>query len=661
MAGSSDAVGSTRTPGVTTAYPDDCSIAETFARWVATAPDAVAVSEQAHQVTYADLDEWSDRLAARLADSGVGVGEPVGLLGARSLEAIVGMLAIVKVGAAYVPLDRSDPVGRLRSLADVLALRRVVTVSGSEGILDRIPGFAVSDFRHGPTAEWRAVRLGGDDLAYIMFTSGSTGVPKAVAVPHRAVARLVVNTNYVDIRPADAVTHTGHLAFDASVFEVWGALLNGARVVVVDADTLLDPHRLELLLRESGVTVSWLSAGVFHHCARSRPAMFQGLRYLISGGDVLNPQLVRHVLAAGPPQNLINGYGPTENTTFSTTYRIVDAPAGTARIPIGRPVANSTCPHRCRRRNARAGRCGRGLWVGGDGVAAGYVNSPDLTAERFVADPVGRRPHARLFRTGDMAAWLPDGNIDFLGRRDRMIKFRDFRVELDEIEAVLARCPGVGEAAVITAGTGERVRAIVGFYVPAPAPVDGSPSGASTDRIRAFLAERLPHFMLPARLTAVDQFPLTGTGKVDRVALADLAARRLRARGTGAPGPTRADTDRGGAGAAVGRVPRRRRGRSGRRLLRVGRQLVGGGPGVRPAAGHVRHRRGTGALPDLAAARGLVAVGVRGGGGAGPRGHAGPRSGPRLQPGEPAGRRRSPRRGPAGGRTAATGRTRTSC
>jgi amino acid adenylation domain-containing protein/thioester reductase-like protein len=502
--------------GIPSAYPDNCSVAEIFADRVIDKPDAVAVVDGTWRVSYEHLDQWSGRLAAQLVESGVEAGETVGLIGERGLEAIVGMLAIVKAGAAYVPLDRGDPIGRLRSLSELLAIRRVVTVSGSEGILDWIPAIAVAKFRDGPAVDWHPVERGGDDLAYVMFTSGSTGAPKAVATPHRAIARLVINTNFVSIGPADRVTHTGHLAFDASVFELWGALLNGARVVVVDPETLLDPRRLDALLHRHRISVSWLSAGVFHHCARSRPAMFRGLRYLISGGDVLNPQLVRQVLAAGPPENLLNGYGPTENTTFSTTYRIVEVPEDMYRIPIGRPVANSTCAIVAADGSPAPVGVEGELWVGGDGVALGYVNDPDLTAERFRTDPAGRRPDARLFRTGDMAAWLPDGNIDFLGRRDRMIKFRDFRVELDEIEAELARCPGVGEAAVVTDSAGERPRTIVAFYTPEPASINGS---ASTRSVRAWLADRLPHYMLPARLTPVERFPLTDTGKVDRLAL----------------------------------------------------------------------------------------------------------------------------------------------
>jgi thioester reductase-like protein len=251
--------------------------------------------------------------------------------------------------------------------------------------------------------------------------------------------------------------------------------------------------------------------------------MFHGLRCLITGGDVLNPELIRRVLAEGPPERLLSAYGPTENTAFSTTYRIDAVPPGLDRIPIGRPIANSTC----RIVTAEGGPAPMNepgeLWVGGDGVAAGYLNSPDLTAQRFVADPDGRRPDARLFRTGDLARWLPDGTIEFLGRLDRMVKFRDFRVDLDEVQGVLSRCPGVGEAAVVPVRDGDRVRSIAAFYVPA------ANAAATAAHVREFLGDRLPQFMLPATLVALDRFPLTGTGKVDGAALVATLSRAVPA------------------------------------------------------------------------------------------------------------------------------------
>jgi amino acid adenylation domain-containing protein/thioester reductase-like protein len=508
-------------------YPDQSLITELFAGQVAAAPGATAVVEGDRRITYAELDRWSDGVAAQLSEVGVRASDTVGLLGERCLEAPVGMLAIMKVGAVYVPLDPSDPAVRLRTLIAQAGIQHLVRLPGTAGILEDAGSVVAADHRVGGPRPPTPVTHGGDP-AYIMFTSGSTGIPKAVAVPHRAVARLVVGTDYLQITAADRVSHTGHPAFDASTFEVWGALLNGAQLVIVDQATLLDPDRLDHLFTAEAITVAWLTAGVFHQCARTRPGMFARLRCLIAGGDVLDPALVRRVLASGPPQRLLNGYGPTENTTFSTTHHIADVPEGAVRIPIGRPVTNSTCHILDGDGDPVPIGVEGELWVGGDGVALGYVNDPALTAARFVPDHHGRRPGARLFRTGDRARWLPNGDIDFLGRRDRMVKIRGFRVELDEIETVLTGSDGVAAAAVVVIGDDPDTRTIVAYYQPAQptTPNNGAGDSASptVTELRAFLAARLPRFMLPARIVRVDRLPLAGTGKVDRAALAALAS-----------------------------------------------------------------------------------------------------------------------------------------
>jgi amino acid adenylation domain-containing protein/thioester reductase-like protein len=507
-----------------TDYPDDRSIAEIFRDRAGRTPGAIALVSDDRWITYGELDRWSDRLAARLGAAGVRAGEPVGLLGERCLEVPVAMLAILKAGAVYVPLDRADPPGRLRVLVDELAIRVIVTMPGSGDRLERIRTLAVADSRFGDAGSPSPVRSGGGDPAYFMFTSGSTGRPKAVAVPHRAVARLVIDTDYIAFAATDRVANTGSLSFDASTFEIWGALLNGARLVVVDRDVLVDPARLESFLRREQITVLWLSAGLFHHCARSRPGMFGDLRVLISGADVLIPDLVREVLRRGPPGHLLNGYGPTENTTFSATHLITDVPAGLGRIPIGRPIANSTCRIvDADGEPVAVGEEGE-LVVGGDGVALGYVNDARSTADRFSPDPAGRRAGAQLFHTGDLVRRLPDGTIDFLGRRDRMIKLRDFRIELDEVEAVFATCPMVGEVAVVTVGDDPATRTIVGYYTPGTGVEPPAPA-----RLRAFLGRRLPAYMLPGRYVPLDRLPLTAGGKMDRAA---LAAARPAANGT---------------------------------------------------------------------------------------------------------------------------------
>ncbi|RSM69500.1 thioester reductase [Actinoplanes sp. ATCC 53533] len=497
--------------GVRTAYPAGKTIPQLFAAWASRRPAAPAVRDLGRELTYSELDEWSDRVAWALLDAGVPPGEPVGLLGQRCLEAPVGALAIMKAGGAYVPLDPADPAPRRRELVRELGISRAVALPGHASDLGGLTVLPVGEFRRGPGRSRPEVPVRATDPAYVLFTSGATGVPKAVAVAHRSVARLVIDTDYVAFGPDDRVAATGYLPFDASVFEFWGALLNGGCLVVVDQDTLLDATRMHRLLVDERIDVLWLSAGVFHHLARVRPDMFQTVGFLISGGDVLSPEAVREVLRAGGPGRLVNGYGPTENTTFSATYRITHAPPDLARIPIGRPIANSTCyVVTDEGALAETGQEGE-LWVGGDGVALGYVNDPELTARRFVPDRFGGLPGGRAFRTGDRARWLPDGTLEFLGRRDRMVKVRDFRIELDEIEAALRGCPGVGDAAVVVAESpGGKV--IEAFYTSTL----GAGTGADPGRLRTALGGRLPAYMLPGRYVPVPRMPLTASGKVDR-------------------------------------------------------------------------------------------------------------------------------------------------
>lgn len=500
--------------GIRNAYPADRTIPQLFTQRAGRYPFAVAVRDAGREITYRQLDEWSDRMAWALIEAGVTPGEPVGLLGHQCLEAPVGALAIMKAGGCYVPLDPDDPGPRRRALMRELGISRVVRLPGVVVEAGDAVGVRVEEHRDGVVRGRPLVVTGSADAAYVLFTSGSTGVPKAVAVAHRSVARLVLETNYVRFRPGERVAATGHPAFDASVFEMWGALLNDGCLVIVDREILLDGQALLGLLVGERIGVLWLSSGIFHHLAQLRPDMFRTVRFLISGGDVLAPDVVREVLRAGAPGQVVNGYGPTENTTFSATYRVTEVPAGLGRIPIGRPIANSSC-YVVTDKGARAevGEEGE-LWVGGDGVALGYVNDPELSELRFVPDRFAGIPGGRLFRTGDRARWLPDGMLDFLGRRDRMVKVRDFRIELDEIEAALRDCPGVGDAAVVVSGAPSG-KVIEAFYAPPP----GSDVRVEPGRLRVDLGERLPAYMLPGRFVPMAELPLTVSGKVDRAAL----------------------------------------------------------------------------------------------------------------------------------------------
>ncbi len=500
-------------------YPRDASLPELFAAWASTTPGAVALEHGDERVTYAELHARAGRLARRLAEAGVEPGDRVGLLMERSTPLVAAMLGTLRAGAAYVPLDPTHPADRLRVvLGDagvrvLLAAGEVPPGLGSEvRVLDAGGDAGASTEAEGPSPALPAVRPGGDGLAYVIYTSGSTGTPKGVMVPHRAVARLVLENEFTRLGPGDAVAHAANPAFDAATWEVWGALLNGARLVILDREVVLAPARLERELAARGVGALLLTTSVFNLVAREAPAAFAPLRHVVFGGEAADPHAVRAVLRAGPPERLVNGYGPTEAAVFATWHR-VDALADDApSVPIGRPLDNTRAyvldPQL---EPVPAGVPGE-LYLGGDAVAWGYLGHPELTAERFVPDPFGAEPGGRLYRTGDRARWLAAGELEYLGRLDGQVKIRGFRIEPAEVEAALAAHPAVGEAVVVVREDGGD-RRLAAYVVAAPG---AAPAAAE---LREHLARRLPAYMVPATVTLLDAIPVTSSGKADRRAL----------------------------------------------------------------------------------------------------------------------------------------------
>ncbi|MFC7328861.1 amino acid adenylation domain-containing protein [Marinactinospora rubrisoli] len=509
-------------PGPTTGYPRDRRLHELFEEQAAARPGAPAARHHDVTLTYRDLSVRSDALASRLRAAGVRPGAAVGVCGRRSPEALVAFLGILKAGAAYVPLDDDHPPARLRAMAEDADVRTAVVLPGStcrirrlRARVDLAPGGHLAG-RAAVTPVAPAPSGAATDPAYVMFTSGSTGRPKAVAVPHRGVVRLALSDpDLPHPGPADRVLHGYGLSSDASTIEIWSGLLGGACLVLVDRAELLSPGVLADRLRAERVTIGYLTTSVFHHVARTRPAAFAGLRFVSAGGEAMDPDLARAVLAACPGTDVVNFYGPTENTVVSTLHFVRGLPADARTVPIGRPLANSTCfVLRSDGSPADVGEEGE-LLVGGDGLALGYLGDPQLTAERFVEAPDGER----LYRTGDRAAWRPDGTLDYLGRVDRQIKLRGQRIELDEVEARLRAHPRVGEAVVELDSGADRGATLVGYVTPATAgePVD-------TAELRRDCAAWLPAPAVPSRIVQLAGFPVTSAGKVDRRALAAAAS-----------------------------------------------------------------------------------------------------------------------------------------
>ncbi|MCX5206205.1 amino acid adenylation domain-containing protein [Streptomyces sp. NBC_00237] len=495
-------------------YPDTATVHGLFTEQAEHTPHAVAVSWRTKHLTYRQLNLLSNELAGRIVASGARPGDRVGLRTGRTPDFVIGALGILKAGCAYLSVEPDYPAERAAWLLADASVRVLVT-AGDLPVDLPFDGTVLtpdSEAVDGPTRPGgTGVPVAAHDLAYVCYTSGTTGKPKGVEVVHRNVVRLVKGAGYVDLGPDVRMLPTGSTAFDANTFEMWGALLNGGSLRLVDSDVILDAHCLGRELAEHRITTLWLTSPLFNQLVEQDAALFAPLRELVVGGDALSPVHVRKVMDACPGVTLVNGYGPTENTTFSVTHRLERSDLG--RIPIGRPITNSTAYVLDERgRPCPVGVPGE-LWLGGAGVARGYLGRPELTQERFVADPFGPEG-ARLYRSGDLARWRPDGVLEFFGRRDLQVKVRGFRVEPAEIETAMLAHPDVAEAVVVARsrpGRGDKY--LCGYYT-GPCPPD-------PHRLRDLLAAELPGHMVPAYLVPLPALPLNHSGKVDRARLPD--------------------------------------------------------------------------------------------------------------------------------------------
>jgi amino acid adenylation domain-containing protein len=501
-----------------TEYPRESSIVHLFQQQVALSPNAVALVSDDRTLTYRELNTEANRLARHLRGLGVRPEEKVAICFERSVDLIVAILGVLKAGCAYVPVDPKLPRKRFEYILADTGARYLVTqkklidlglsVLHCSMIALDDPSSAIQSADHAnldspPTAE---------NLAYVMYTSGSTGEPKGVMIEHRSVVRLVKNTNYCRFGSEEVFLQFAPITFDASTFEIWGALLNGSQLVILPSQAP-SLHDLGRIIRERKVTTLWLTAGLFHVMVEQHLDDLRPLHQLLAGGDVLSPWHVRQVLEKLPDVQLINGYGPTEGTTFTCCYNFADDEQVPDPVPIGYPISNTQVyilDHNMQQ--VPIGKTGE-LFVGGDGLARGYINSPELNASKFVTASIEKGKPQRLYRTGDLARFLPTGAVQFLGRNDNQIKLRGYRIELDEIEAVLRRNPNVRQACVIAERASGAVTRLVAYCVPAR---DGS---LSENDLREFLRSNLPDYMVPAAIVTLESLALTPNGKVDRAKL----------------------------------------------------------------------------------------------------------------------------------------------
>ncbi|GGA41713.1 hypothetical protein GCM10010981_33410 [Dyella nitratireducens] len=515
-------------------YPADDLIHQLFEQQVERSPDAIALVFEDQSLTYAQLNAQANRLARYLIDQGTRPGDCIVTLLERNAALVTAQLAILKAGATYVPIDPQAPATRQAWIVADCAARWILTdandaVPAGIDVPVVVIASVVDDAAATPNPN---LAFSSEAAAYVMYTSGSTGLPKGVRVPHRGVNRLIINNGYATFEATDRIAWLGNPAFDISTLEVWAPLLHGACLVVVTYACVLQPSSFRALLEEQDVTVLHLTAGLFSQMADSLGDVLARLRLLLVGGDAVDVPTVARVLERYRPRHLLHCYGPTESTTFATTCDITSLDPSKHRLPIGRPIANTRIylldAHG---QPVPVGVVGE-LYVGGAGVALGYLNRPELTAERFLPDPFSPHAHARMYRTGDLARYLPDGNLEFLGRNDHQVKIRGYRIEPGEIEARLAEHPAIREAVVIAREDTPGDKRLVAYITTHETAEEANALAAS---LRAHVSAHLPDYMLPSAFVQLEQLPLTPNGKLDRRALPAPDQRALAARAYEAP------------------------------------------------------------------------------------------------------------------------------
>ena len=501
------------------AYPSNRCVHQLFESQTMQSPGAIALQFQEQQLAYGLLNEHANQLAHYLKKQGLAAGQCVGLLMDRCPDLIVSILAILKAGGAYVPLDRSFPKARLQRIIDETGLSVLLTHSHMDSdlliydvktlVVDALESTLVDQPIHNLNTDVHA-----DHLAYIMYTSGSTGRPKGVAIRHRGIVRLLFGIDYMDLTGEQTFLQLAPLGFDASTFEIWAPLLHGHRCVLYP-EPVPDLEQLATTLQQNRVNCLWLTASLFNLIIDEKPEMLRGVSQLITGGEALSVDHVRRALAVLPDTQLINGYGPTESTTFACCYRIPrDLPDNLVSIPIGRPIANTECLILDQHQHPVPIGVPGELHIGGDGLAQGYIDQAPLTAERFIQNPYDPSGQTRLYKTGDLCRWLSNGLIEFLGRRDDQIKMRGFRIELGEINAALVTHPAIQRAVTILHQEPPNSKQLVAYGV-----LHADQVTPTVEQVCDHLKDTLPDYMIPAAIIWIDQIPLTVNGKVDFKAL----------------------------------------------------------------------------------------------------------------------------------------------
>jgi amino acid adenylation domain-containing protein len=508
-------------------YPRNLCVHELFETQVAKAPEALAVVYGKRQLTYAQLNRQANQLAHYLHKLGIKPDSRVAICMDRGIEMLVALLGVLKAGAAYVPLDPAHPQRRLQrmfqdSSPEVVLTQKHLQAAISEWghalpLLDL--SSAAPPWKDQPENNPDRASLGPtpQHVACIIYTSGSSGVPKGAMIEHRSIVNLVRDLRSVQLSPEDVVGQVSNTSFDAATFEIWGALAAGAQIAGIAQKETISPLVLAEKIKETRTSVLLLTTALFNQIASDAPNSLAGLRCLLFGGEVAEPRRVARVLSVAKPEHLLHLYGPTETTTYSTRYEVKSI-NDDRKVPIGQPVSNTLIYVLDARGDPAPLGVPGDMYIGGAGLARGYLNRPELTAERFVPNPFAQQAGARMYRTGDLGRWLADGNIEFLGRSDAQVKIRGFRIELGEIEARLLECAGVRQAVVMVREDTPEEKRLVAYYV-----MDEESAGAGAQpemgAMRRHLSGCLPEYMVPAAYVRLQRLPLTPHGKLDRNAL----------------------------------------------------------------------------------------------------------------------------------------------
>lgn len=514
-------------------YPKEKTIAQLFEKQVQLTPKKIALRYNELKTSYNELNIYANQLANFLRKAGLKPGKYCIISTENTFYFIVSILAILKLGSAYIPIDPDYPQHHIQA---IIQNSRPSLILCSEKIREKITSSAqtleinayvyfidklMKSLSNEDIKNISIPHTKSTDIAYAMYTSGTTGKPKGVMISNKSIARLVKNTNYIKIQAKDKITQAASVSFDAATFEIWGALLNGAELIAIPHNTVLNILEFEKFIKKNKITILWLTSGLFNQYAAINPGMFKNLTYLLVGGDVLNLERIMSVIecSLGAPKYILNGYGPTENTTFTTTHRISIKDKSLPTIPIGKPISNTTVYVLDKYlQPTPIGVIGE-LYTGGDGIALGYLNLPEMTQKKFIKNPFN--PTERLYKTGDSVRWLPDGKLEYIGREDNQIKIRGYRVELEAIQSQLLHHPNISQCVVRPYEDNKHNKVLVAYLV--------SSEKINKIDLNAYLIHHLPIYMVPNFYIFLEKFPLTSNGKINykKLPIPNLTERNL--------------------------------------------------------------------------------------------------------------------------------------